>query len=104
MQLQEQVTTTVWQITFHYINGQTESFNVYDLIDSGTTHQDVRQEIRRFMKEDWWAIKTLDETIFIKSANVMKVEVKPPIESIQGEGFLSEAERVTALTRGGRSI
>ncbi|GAC1491815.1 MAG: hypothetical protein NVS2B14_04310 [Chamaesiphon sp.] len=104
MQSQETPTTTIWQITFYYLNGETESFNVYNPLHSNTTTQDVRQEIRRFIKEDWWTIKTQEQTIFIKSANVLKVEIKPPIESIEGEGFLAEAERVTALTRGSRSI
>ncbi len=102
MQLAEELRSTVWQITFHYINGDRESFNIYNLIQADTTNQDIRQEIRRFIKEDWWTVTTQDETIFINSANVLKIEVKPPLPSVETEGILTDAERVTALTRGGR--
>lgn len=102
--LSQRVATDFWEITFYYLNGEKESFNVYNSIDADTNRQDVRQEISRFMKQDWWTIKTQEQTIFINSANVLKVEVKPPIESIEAEGFLSNAERVTALTRGSRAI
>lgn len=102
MQLEEAINTSVWQITFHYINGDRESFNLYHLVDANTTSQDIRQEIRRFTKEDWWTITTQDETIFINSANVLKIEIKPPLPSVESEGLLSVAERVTALKRGVR--
>jgi hypothetical protein len=95
-------TVNVWKITFHYINGETESFHAYNLFKLGTTAAEVRQEIRHFLNQEWWTIKTLDETIFIKSANILKFEIEPPIEAIEGEGVLSEAERVTALTRSNR--
>ena len=102
--LSQRVATDFWEITFYYLNGDKESFNVYNSIDSDTNTHDFRQEIHRFLKQDWWTIKTQEQTIFIKSANVLKVEVKPPIESIEAEAFLSNAERVTALSRGSRAI
>lgn len=102
MQLTEELSTTVWQITFYYTNGERESFNIYNLIQSDTTSQDIRQEIRRFTKEDWWTVTTQDETIFINSKNVFKIEIKPPLPSVETEGILTDAERVTALTKGGR--
>jgi hypothetical protein len=92
----------IWEITFHYINGETEAFQVYNLFKLGTTATEVRQEIRHFINQEWWTIKTIDETIFIKSANILRFEVKPPLESIEGEGVISEAERVTALSRSNR--
>lgn len=87
------------QITFHYTNGHSDSFLIHDLV--GGTRQDLRQEIRRFLNEDWWVIKLAEETIFINPANVLKVELKPPID-LEGEGVLSNGERLTALTRLGR--
>lgn len=102
MHVEEPANAAVWQITFHYINGDKESFNVYNLIEANTTSQDVRQDIRRFIKESWWTVTTQEETIFINSANVLKIEVKPPLPTIEAEGFLVDVERVTALTRGVR--
>lgn len=97
----DQVTTTPVQITFHYLNGQSESFSILPPGSDGepTTRQDIRQEMRRFLKEDWWVIQLMDETVFIKASNVLKVELKPPVASLEGEGILSHAQRVTALNR-----
>lgn len=92
----------VWEITFYYINGEKETFNIYSSISSETVSQDVRKEISRLLKEEWWTLKTQEQTIFIKSSNLLKVEIKPPLNLIEGEEFLSNTERVTALTRGAR--
>jgi hypothetical protein len=93
--------TTAIQITFHYVNGQSESFSVSSPLDDPetATRQDVQQEIRHFFKEEWWTLKLLDETVFIKASNVLKVEIKPPMTSLEGKGVLSHAQRVTALNR-----
>lgn len=88
------------QITFHYLNGHSESFNVHHLTEEGATRQDIRQEMRRFLNENWWVVKLPEETIFINASQVLKVEMKPPIPLLEGEGVLSEAERITALNRG----
>jgi hypothetical protein len=86
-------------ITFHYINGQSDSFSVHHLIEAGSTYQDVRQEIRRFLNEGWWTVKLPEETVFINASQVLKIELKPPIDSLEGEGVLSNAAWVTALNR-----
>ncbi len=87
-------------ITFYYVNGEAESFNVYEQPDfmAGTT-QDVRQDVRRFFEQGWWTIKLVDTTVFINASQVRKVEIKPGIAAIDGEGVLSEAEKMTALSR-----
>lgn len=92
------------QITFHYINGHSESFTIHELADPDALRQDIRHEIRRFLSENWWVVKLEEETIFINASNVLKVELKPPVISIAGEGVLTEATRVTALTQGKRSF
>lgn len=97
-----QSTTSSWEITFYYINGEKETFNIYSSISSDTVNQDVRKEISRLLKEEWWTLKTQEQTIFIKSSNLLKVEIKPPLNSMEGEELFSNAERVTALTRGAR--
>ncbi len=89
------------QLTFHYIDGHTESFTIYESVEEGLeTKQEVRQEIRRLLDKSWWILQLPEETVFINTSNITKVEVKPPISHLQGEDVFSNAQRVTALTRG----
>jgi len=105
MQSQEQDTIVageeprVLQLTFYFVNGQTETFNVYNATELGSTTQDLRQDVRRFLREDWWTLHLLDQTVFIHTQHVLKVEVKPTLEGFQGEGIFQDAERVTAFNR-----
>ena len=94
-----QESTTPTYITFHYINGHSDSFSLHHLTEAGVTRQDIRQEIRRFLNEGWWVVKLPEETIFINASQVLKVELKPPIVALEGEGVLADAEWVTALNR-----
>ncbi|MBD1942200.1 hypothetical protein H6F50_07475, partial [Coleofasciculus sp. FACHB-712] len=55
---------------------------------------------RRLLDKSWWILHLPEETVFINTANITKVEVKPPIPHLQGEDVFSNAQRVTALTRG----
>jgi hypothetical protein len=87
------------QLTFHYVDGQTESFNVYAPIEDDGTYQTTQMEIRHLFKKDWWILNLPEQTIFINLDNVLKVEMKPPIAQLQGEDVFSNAERVTALNR-----
>jgi hypothetical protein len=50
--------------------------------------------LRRFLNESWWIVQTPEETAFIHSANVLAVEVNPPLPQLEGEGIL-QAESVT---------
>lgn len=86
------------QLTFHFVNGLTESFNITQLGDDSTTLE-LQQEIRHLLDKPWWILHLPDQTICIKTANVLKVEIKPAVPEIQGEGVFSNARRVTALTR-----
>lgn len=92
--------TIYTQITFHYMNGQSESFNLYAPIESDGTNQTVQLEVRHLLKKDWWIINLPEQTVFINIDNVVKVEMKPPITELKGEDVFSNAERVTALNRG----
>lgn len=89
----------VHQLTFYFVNGQTETFNIYNAAELGASAQELRQDVRRFLREDWWTLHLLDQTVFIHSSNVLKVEIKPRLESFQGEGVFQDAERVTAFNR-----
>ena len=86
------------QITFHLINGQTESFNVVQRGD-GMTPQELQQKIMRILDKPWCVLHLPEHTICIKTANILKLEVKPAAREIQGEGVFSDARRVTALAR-----
>ncbi len=86
------------QLTFHYLNGQTESF-VVPALDDETRQQDRRIEVRHILQKDWWIINLEEQTVMINIANVVKVEVRPSLNQLQGEGIFSNAERVTALNR-----
>lgn len=87
------------QLTFYYLNGQTESFVVPDALED-ETRQDMRIEVRHILQKDWWILNLAEHTVMVNIANVVKVEVKPPLAQLQGEGIFSNAERVTALNRG----
>ncbi|NJO77072.1 MAG: hypothetical protein HC827_00155 [Cyanobacteria bacterium RM1_2_2] len=87
------------QLTFHYLNGQTESFVVPDALED-ETHHDLRIEVRHILQKDWWLLNLPEQTVMINIANVIKVEVRPALDQLQGEGIFSNAERVTALNRG----
>ncbi len=87
------------QLTFHFVNGQTESFNILQLADDSMTPLELQQEIRHLLDKPWWILHLPDQTVCIKIANVVKVEVKPSVPELQGEGVFSNARRVTALTR-----
>lgn len=93
-----EVQATTIQMTFHFVNGHEETYSVLYGGD-GTTAQEFRQEMRRFLAQDWWILKTVNETVCIRANNVLKVDIKPAIDAFEGEGVLHHAERVTALTR-----
>lgn len=88
------------QLTFHYLNGHSESFNIISEPQTEDTQQDFRLEMRHLLQKDWWILNLPEQTVMINVANVVKVEVKPPMTQLQGEGVFSNAERVTALNRG----
>jgi hypothetical protein len=87
------------QFTFYYLNGQSESFNVFEQPDDPTV-QGLQLEMRRFLEKDWWILNLPEQTVMINVATVVKVEIKPPMNQLHGEGIFNNAERVTALNRG----
>lgn len=87
------------QLTFYYLNGQTESYTVPEALED-ETRQDLRIEVRHILQKDWWILNLPEQTVMVNIANVVKVEVKPSLSQLKGEGIFSNAERVTALNRG----
>lgn len=86
------------QLTFHYLNGHTESFHVF-VNPEDETRQDLQIEMRHFLQKEWWILNLGEQTVMVNVSNVVKVEVKPPLDLIRGEGIFSHAERITALNR-----
>ncbi|MBD3882777.1 hypothetical protein IFO70_13475 [Phormidium tenue FACHB-886] len=91
-------TETPAQLTFYYLNGQSESFNIYGLSED-ETQQDFRLEVKHLLQKEWWILNLPEQTVMINVANVTKVEVKPVMQQLKGEGVFPVAERITALNR-----
>lgn len=87
------------QITIYYLNGQVESFKFSQLADPAALEQELQQEIRRILDKEWWFFHLADQTVCVSRANVLKIELKPSIAQIHGEGVFANAQRVTALSR-----
>jgi hypothetical protein len=90
---------TYTQLTFHYRDGSSEAFNVYAPIESDGTLQTLQLEVRNLFKKDWWILNLPEQSVFINLDNVIKIEVKPPVDRLQGDDVFANAERVTALNR-----
>lgn len=87
------------QVTFHFVNGQTESFNVLQRGDGSVTPQVLQQEIAQLLDKPWCILHLPEQTVCINTANVLKVEMKPSLRELQVEGVFSDVRRVTALSR-----
>lgn len=90
---------TLIQVTFHFVNGQNESFNVLWRADASLTLQDIHQKTMKLLEKPWCVLHLPEQTVCIMTANVLKVEIKPSLDEIQGEGVFSDARRVSAFTR-----
>ncbi|MBD1920848.1 hypothetical protein H6F77_07080 [Microcoleus sp. FACHB-831] len=81
------------EITFHYDNGNAESFNL------PLPAEELQPQIQLLLERPWLILHLFDQTVFICTARVVKVEVKPPMPQLYGVGVFADCERVTALTR-----
>lgn len=84
------------EVTFYYVSGASESFDIPITPDA------FQQQLQSLLNQPWLTLHLFDRTVLICIAQVMKVEVKPPIVEIQGEGVFADAQRVTALTHGAK--
>lgn len=89
--------TSFTEIIFHYINGKTESFDI------PVTPEAFQEQLQGLLNQSWLTLHLFDRSVLICIDKVVKVEVKPPISGIEGEGVFSDAHRVTALTHGAKS-
>lgn len=85
------------EVTFHYVSGESESFDI------PVTPEAFQEQLQGLLSQPWLTLHLFDRTVLICTAQVMKVEVKPPILEIQGQGVFPDAQRVTALTHGAKS-
>lgn len=84
------------QVTFHYVNGTREIFDI------PITPEAFQQQLQDFFSQPWLIMHLFDRTVFICTAQVMKVEVKPPLSEIEGQGVFPDVQLVTALTSGAK--
>ena len=87
------------QVTFHYINGQTESFNILLHEDGSLTLPELQQRILKNLEKPWCILHLPEQTICVKTDSLLKIEIKPTLHEFHGEGVFSDARRVTALSR-----
>ncbi len=89
------------QITFHYVNGETEAFNLYTMaILDGAEPQPLadllQQYLSEFLEKPWVLLQLPEETVCIHLNQVIRIDVKPSLEL---KGLLGSAERLTPLSR-----
>ena len=84
------------QITFHFIYGQTEGFNI------PVPPEELGEQLQSLLAKPLITLHLRDQTVVIKTENLLKVEIKPPLSELVGEGIFPDSERVTALTRSNR--
>lgn len=93
MQTQDSFT----EVTFHYVNGESESFEI------PLTPEAFQQQLSDLLNQPWLTMHLFDKTVLICTAQIMKIEVKPPLTEIQGTGVFPDTLRVTALTHGAKA-
>ena len=87
------------QITFHYTNGQSESFKVLLQEDSSLTAQEFQQRVLKHLEKPWCILHLPEQTVCVKTDNLLKVEIKPAMPEFHSEAVFSDVRRVTALSR-----
>lgn len=87
------------QITFHYTNGQSETFNVLLQEDGSLTAQELQQRVLKHLEKPWCILHLPEQTVCVKTDSLLKVEIKPTMREFHGEAVFSDVRRVTALSR-----
>ena len=89
-----QTKTDNTQVTFHYENGQTE------ILSLPMPAAEFSQQLPQMLSQPWLTFHLLDQTVVISTAKLLKIEIKPSLAQLEGEGIYPNVERVTALQRG----
>ncbi|MBE9094417.1 hypothetical protein [Tychonema sp. LEGE 07203] len=81
------------QVTFHYVEGHTETFTI------PIPAQEFQEEVLPLLSQPWLTFHLVDQTVFICTARLVKVEIKPAIPQLQGQGIFSNSMRVSTMQR-----
>ncbi|MEQ9481228.1 hypothetical protein [Coleofasciculus sp. F4-SAH-05] len=81
------------QITFHYINGETESFDI------PVTPEAFGEQLANFLSQPLLTLHLFDQTVTILTAQIVKIEITPQLFQLEGDGVFFDCQRVTALSR-----
>ncbi|ERT09808.1 hypothetical protein M595_0018 [Lyngbya aestuarii BL J] len=89
-----QAEPTATQLTFYYENGQAETLSVPIMAN------ELGPILQKMLNQPWLTFNLPEQTVMISTQKVIKVEIKPALTQLQGEGIFSNTQRVTALQRG----
>ncbi|MEG3975255.1 hypothetical protein QT970_11605 [Microcoleus sp. herbarium8] len=81
------------QVTFHYVEGNTETFTI------PIPASEFQEEVLQLLNQPWLTFHLVDQTVFICTARLIKVEIKPAIPELQGQGIFSNSMRVSTMQR-----
>ncbi|PSB44617.1 hypothetical protein C7B67_22445 [filamentous cyanobacterium Phorm 6] len=81
------------QVTFHYVEGHTETFTI------PIPAPEFQEELLQLLNQPWLTFHLVDQTVFICTARLIKVEIKPPIPELQGQGIFPNSMRVNTMQR-----
>ncbi|KGF73921.1 hypothetical protein DO97_06135 [Neosynechococcus sphagnicola sy1] len=87
------------QLTFHYVNGEKEAFQVYLPEDATEADLNVQEQVQRFLDQRWWIFHLPDETVCIQAETVLKVDIRPAVLAYRDGMVFPDAQRVSALNR-----
>jgi hypothetical protein len=81
------------QVTFNYVEGHTETYTI------PMPAQEFQEEVLNLLNQPWLTFHLVDQTVFICTSRLVKVEVKPAIPELQGQGIFSNSLRVSTMQR-----
>jgi hypothetical protein len=82
------------QVTFHYVEGHAETFTL------PMPAREFQEEVLNLLNQPWLTFHLNDQTVFICTTRLVKVEIKPPIPELQGQGIFPNSQRLTTMQRG----
>ena len=86
----------ITEVTLYYADGQEETFKL------PLATQQFQAQLGKMLQRPWLVFQLMDQTIIVSSANVVKMDIKPPLPPLQGDGIFPNCERITSLQRGAR--
>lgn len=86
--------TTTTQVTFYYEDGHEEAFSL------PLPATELAQQLSQLFSHLWVTFHLADQTVMINMAKVEKIEFKPPIADIIGDGVIHNVQRITTLHKG----